>query len=377
MIGAPPMKSKSTLLIIIIVVLVIAVAVVYNIRQTMVNNESTIREINNSSNIVVKDALGRDVVLDHPANKIIVTDDEIAELVQLLGVADKVVGIEPSIKSRGYFPLMADKPVVGSQFRGLNYELIAELKPDLVILMNVGPVGKIISELDKIGVKSIVISVKPQDIPYTMRLLGKVLGEEEKAEKLIDWWNEKWRFLEERLGQLNTKTKLKVFVGMGFKPTERLPTRTWGKLAKWNYILDKLHMENIAAEKLDKSGELDLEYIAQANPDIIIIGDWSDNWVGYTKDNASLAREIIEHVLNDPVLKDTNAVKNKQVYVIHYVMLGSFRSVIGAYYLAKTAYPDLLRDIDPEELNKEYFEKLLGVPYRGVWFYPKPWLKEG
>ncbi len=146
-----------------------------------------------------------------------------------------------------------------------------------------------------------------------------------------------------------------------------------GKLAKWNYILDKLNMVNIAAKKLKAHGEVDEEFIVEESPDIIVIGDWSDNWLGYTKNSTKLAQAMIENVLSDPILKDVKAVKERKIFIMHYVMLGSFRSVIGAYYLAKVAYPNLMKGIDPDEIQKEYFEKWLGVPYRGIWFYPEPW----
>lgn len=341
--------------------------------QTTQTSSTTTTTQGSSGSITVVDALGRKVTLPHVAQKVVVTDDEVAELVQLLGAADKVVGIEPSIKTRGYFPQMADKPVTGSQFRGLNYELLMKLKPDVVIMMDVGPVGKIIDKLNKIGIKCVVISIDPAKIPQTLRILGKILGKEKRAEAALKWWNQKWEELEQRLAPLKGKPKLKVFVGMGFAPSKKLPLHTWGKLAKWNYILDRLNMVNIAASKLKTHGEVDEEFVAEENPDVIIIGDWSDNWLGYTKNTTALARAMLENVLNDPALRNVNAVKEHHVYIMHYVMLGSFRSVIGAYYLAKALYPNLMKGINPDQIQKEYFEKWLGVPYKGVWFYPEPW----
>ncbi len=323
--------------------------------------------------VTVVDALGRNVTLPYPVRRVIVTDDEVAELVQIVGAADRVVGIESSIRSRGYFPEMAGKPVTGSQFRGLNYELIVKLRPDAVIMMDVGPVGKIISKLDSLGIKCIVVSVSPSKIPETISLLGKVFGEEGRAKELINWWNQKWGALEERLKPLDGEPELKVFVGMGFSPTSRLPLHTWGKLAKWNYILSRLHMVNIASAKLKYHGELDEEYLVGQNPDIIVVADYSDIWSGYMKNSTSAAEAMIQEVLEDPVLKDVNAVREKHVFIMHYVMLGSFRSVIGAYYLAKAAYPNLMKGVNPDQIQQEYFQKWLGVPYRGVWFYPEPW----
>lgn len=327
--------------------------------------------------ITVTDALGRNVTLPYPVETVVVGDDMVAELVQLLGAADKVVGIEPSIRVRGYFPKMVNKPITGSQFRGLNYELIAKIRPDVVILMDVGPIAKVIDKLNKIGVKSIVISIRPEKIPYTIKLLGRIFGENERAQKLLEWWYSKWNFLKTRISKVKLKTKVKVFIGMGFSPTNKLPTHTWGKLAYWNYMLDILGMENIASAKLKTHGELSLEYIVKENPDIIIVGDWSDIWLGYMKNSSDLAEKMVNIIMEDPVLQSVNAVKNGKVFIMHYALLLSFRSVIGAYYLAKVIYPELFNDVNPEEIHKEYFEKWLKVPYRGIWFYPKTWSIKG
>ena len=367
------MSGRSSLLLKLVVLILVVSSVSAVILHIYFSSEVGSRNEALGREITVVDALGRNVTLPYPVRRVVVTDDEVAELVQIVGAADRVVGIESSIKSRGYFPEMANKPVTGSQFRGLNYELIAKLRPDAVIMMDVGPVGKMISKLNSLGIKCIVVSISPSKIPETISLLGKVFGEEGRAKELISWWNQKWGVLEERLKPLEGKPELKVFVGMGFSPTSRLPLHTWGKLAKWNYILSRIHMVNIASAKLKYHGELDEEYLVEQNPNIIVIADYSDIWLGYAKNSTSVAKAMIQDVLKDPVLKDVNAVRDKHVYIMHYVMLGSFRSVIGAYYLAKAAYPNLMKGINPDQIQREYFQKWLGVPYKGIWFYPETW----
>jgi len=368
---------KRGIPMVLIAIVVIVIVTLFSLGLLRLTQYKTLFSMSSSAKeVTITDVLGRNVTLPYPVRKVIVTDDEVAELVQLMKAADRVVGIEPSIRDRGYFYEMADKPVTGSQFRDLNYELIAELKPDVVIMMDVGPIGKIIDKLDKIGVKAVVISIDPKKIPQSIMLLGKIFGEEERAKALLDWWKEKWEFLGERIRTVEGKRELKVFIGMGFAPSNKLPTRTWGDLAKWNYILNVLKTKNIALGKLKAYGELDVEYIVKEDPDIIIVGDWSDNWLGYTKNSTELAKEMVRAVLNDPVLSGVKAVKDRRIFIMHYVMLGSFRSVVGAYYLAKIAYPDSFKDVNPEEMHREYFEKLLDVPYKGVWFYPCPWLGE-
>ncbi len=196
-------------------------------KAVMSTSQSVTKSLSSHKEVTVIDALGRKVTLPYPVMRAIVTDDEVAELVQIVGAADRVVGIEPSIKTRGYFPQMANKPITGSQFRGLNYELLMKLKPDVVIMMDVGPIGKIIQKLNKLGIKCVVISINPSKIPQTIRLLGKIFGKEKRAEELLKWWYQKWDELEKRLAPLKGRPKLKVFIGMGFTPSKKLPLHTW------------------------------------------------------------------------------------------------------------------------------------------------------
>ncbi|MEB2792434.1 MAG: ABC transporter substrate-binding protein [Caldisphaeraceae archaeon] len=294
-----------------------------------------------------------------------------------MNASNDVVGISPTVKTRGYFPLMADKPVIGNQFRGLNYGLIEKLRPDVVILMDVGPIGQIIDKLNSLGIKCIVVSIYPSKIPYTIKLLGQIFGKEKRANELLNWWNQQWNFLEERIAKCGCNQSLKVFVAMGFAPTSRLPTMTRGQTAPWNYILEKLHMTNIAASKIRTSGELDLEYIIKSDPDIIIIGDWSNNWVGYNYNTSIRAEKFLEEIAsNEPILCSIKAFKDHKVFVMDYTLLTGYESVIGAYYIAKAVYPQAFKNINPDKILMNFFVKFLGVPYRGVWFYPRPWLGE-
>ncbi len=371
------MRRNALIISVGIIILLVAIVALVSLLRPIGGQITTPITTPTPKEITITDVIGRNVTVSYPVKKVVVADDEVAELVELIGAAGRVVGIESSIRVRGYFPQMVDKPITGSQLRSLNYELIAKLKPDVVLMMDVGPIGKIIEKLEKIGVNCIIISIRPEKIPQTIEILGKIFGKEDRAKKILEWWNDKWSFLKERISKAKIETKLKVFVGMGFSPTNKLPTQTWGQLAYWNYILNTLKMVNIAAKKLKAHGELDIEFIANENPDVIIIGDWSNNWVGYTINSSKLAENMIKVVKEDPILHAVNAVKYNRVFVMDYTLLTSFRTVIGAYYLAKAVYPDIFKDIDPEEIHKEYFEKWLGVPYKGIWFYPRPWLGEG
>jgi iron complex transport system substrate-binding protein len=68
--------------------------------------------------------------------------------------------------------------------------------------------------------------------------------------------------------------------------------------------------------------------------------------------------------------KETNAAVKGHIFLINPAYTDWGRGFIGASYMAKWFYPDIFKDLDPEAINKKYFEKRLGVPYTGIWAYP-------
>ena len=324
--------------------------------------------------ITVTDALSRVVVLPHPAERIVVADDNQAEQVMALGAAERVVGIEGSIPRRGFFDDMASKPVVGNQWRGLNYELIAKLRPDLVILVDAGPTAPIIAKLRQMHIPVFVTSIYPQKIPRAMLELGKALGEEKRAREFVSWWMSELRKLKELASHINATRPLKVFVSMNFAPSPLgMSLFTCGKRAAWNYWFRILHLENIAAKYMEGCGRVSLEWLARQDPDVIIVGDWSAIYTGYTKNSTEPLQKIIERICSNPLLRHTSACIHHRVFIVGYQLLLNIRSIVGAFYLGKALYPKAFSGVDPDELHAWFFEHWYHEPYRGIWFYPEPW----
>lgn len=326
-------------------------------------------EAAHESTITVTDTAGREVMLPYPVNSIVVSDDNQAELIKLLGAGKKVVGIEGSIRERGYYPEMSDKPVTGNQWRGLNYEKIAELNPDVVILLGHAPgaaATPIIEQLHKIDVEALCVdTITPEQRVKSIQLLGKILGKEKRAQEYLRWREDILGVLEASLQGLDEQGKRTVlFRDVAFRGT-------FGKGYPMNKTLEMAGLINV----FDFPGfkEVEPESVTERNPAIILLGDWEDKFGGYNIATCSEPQRAIQGELEKrPELKNTAAAKNNQVYMINYMLTGT-RGDIGALYLAKVAYPERLKDLDPVGLHKEYFEKWLGVAYQGIWFCPQPW----
>ncbi len=196
-----------------------------------------------SQTITVIDSLGRKVTLPYPVKTCIVGEDKFADYIKILGVEKTVVGIEEGIPERGCFSEMEDKPIIGGAWQDFNYEKIAQLNPDVVILMgHAGATPAILGGLEKIGVKALCVDPflgeenKPLDVKdmdltadkqvQCLWLLGKIFGREEKAQQFLNWRKEKIDIFMNRLKNVTEEEKPRVclmyatsdlFVGDGKK----------------------------------------------------------------------------------------------------------------------------------------------------------------
>ena len=316
----------------------------------------------------ITDSVDRTVTIYKPVERIAVTDDNHAELIRLIGAENKVVGIEGSIPDRGYFPVMSDKTDIGNQWSGLNYELIAELNPDVVIMLGLPfvPVDPVLKKLNEIGVKAVCID--PIDIDKradVIMLLGYILEETERATEYCEWREGKLSIISS-LEDLDDVDKPKYVA----KDTEY--RGYFGKGYTMTKTIEMAGMRNIAPF-YGLTEQVDLGWILEAEPEVFILGDWESQYVGYKITSPSNAEADINDEIDKPGFEEIPAVKNGSVYEVEYMLLGT-RGDIGVLYLAKMAHPEKFDDtFDPVEIHKEYFEYWLRVDYQGIFFYPHTW----
>jgi len=106
--------------------------------------------------------------------------------------------------------------------------------------------------------------------------------------------------------------------------------------------------------------------VAKRNPDII----FKLLKVGWGATNDTEFKTLREQILKRPELAKTNAVKNGQVYIISYDLVGDEGKKFGVNFLAKALYPELFKDQDPLSFYRDYFQKYQGSNLSGFFFYP-------
>ena len=293
------------------------------------------------------------------AKRLIVLQSYWAELVSVLGHGDDIVGIGSYVKYSHYIPDYVRKlPVVGSVFKGLNYEEVLALKPDLEIMdVGYGRADEIIEKLSSLGIQVLTLKLRDfKDLLQAIILIGQALGELEKSRELVKYLQDHYDKLVTWCRGIKYRPKtLMVSASKIIKSEGAITTLyVW---SPWGLAIEVSGGHNIACDYYDKSWmKVDLETIVKLDPEAIIL-------VGYKSSDLEKAKEIVLEKWR--VVK---AVKEGKVYTIQ---AGSYegayldwspRLIIAYYQLASILHGDEF-PYDWRSLANELLEK----------YYP--WLK--
>jgi iron complex transport system substrate-binding protein len=325
---------------------------------------------NSSENITVIDTAGRSVEIPYPVESIVALNGNVPEEMIALGAWDKISGIDISTKKKvdeGLYPNLKDVPVVGS-YDDPNYELIAQLKPDVVIQWASWPPhpDEVAQKLEPFGIPVVALDLYRMEI-YTseVELLGRMLGREEKANEYISFIQDQYNAINETLAQIpESERKTVYFEGANYYATyggagygAGIPGMIRAGGGKYIYDDQEAQVFNVNPEDVSKR-----------NPDFIFKGIEEPR--GYFMENNSILMDLSNNVSSRVELANTNAVKNGNVYAISFDATAGLRKKFGPLFIAKALYPEEFPELDPEAFLLEYLEEYLGLPPQGHYIYP-------
>ena len=292
-----------------------------------------------------------------------------------LGVQDRVVGVTLYVfDDLDLHPGLAGKANIGSVYEPY-YEVIAEAKPDVLIMTASSHLWPVVEKLEPLGIKVVALNLCTHTTYESeLKQLGYMLDKEERVGGFIEWSQEIRELLKDRTKDLKDEEKVRIFA-TGLTSalrggTEFYPDFTRGKTA--DRIIKEAGGINIAGE-LPEGAKVSGEWILKENPEVIILSSfYTKEGFGYTVTDTTLAKQSLRQILEHEVLGKTEAAKNGNVWIFSYygIVSGGSGGQLGPIYLAKRIYPERFGDIDPEEFHREYFEKWFHIKYQGVWAYP-------
>jgi iron complex transport system substrate-binding protein len=345
--------------------------------------------------VTITDITGREVEVSVPVERVILGEGRQIYFVAALDTGapfKRVVGWRDDFRKAdldGYneyletFPQMDAIPTFGGMKDGtFNLEQAIELNPDVIIMnteaKSATQESGYIEKLAKVGIPLVYIDFREKPIEHTdqsMRIIGKLLGKEARAEEFVEFRQEQMAKVTDVLDKIDDLKKPLVFVeragGYSDDCCMSFGNENFGKM------VEMAGGNNMAKEIIPGTfGTVNPEQIIASDPDQIVItgANWenyvpSGNWVGLGAgaDNAESERKL-KVLMQRPAFTGVKAVKDGNVHGIWHQFYNSPYQFIAVQQLAKWLHPELFKDLDPSQTFADLHEKFLPVEYRPGYF---------
>lgn len=284
------------------------------------------------------------------------------------------------------FPQIASIPWLGqNNYTQMNVEKVIALKPDLVIL----PVyarkqtdrDQMEITLTNAGIPVIYVDLRVDQLHNTIpsvKLLGEVLNHPEKAGRFIAFYQQHMDRIRERIAAYQGKrTTIMLQLHLG-RREGCCTTVSHGNLAD---LLTFAGGDNIAQGAFNSVyGDLSAEKVITDNPDVYITTGMagpegkrvSDLMLGPQVTQAQAEQSFREVMDKQPVLSTLKAVREGRAYSVWHNFYLSPYHMVDVEVFAKTMYPQLFKDVDPQQTMKDLYAQFLPVPFSGTYWATLP-----
>jgi len=307
----------------------------------------------------VTDIYGRSVNAPDAIGRLIALGSSMS-YVSYFGGQQLAVGVEDMEKSTSTKPyILANKervkdlPVIGKAgaVRIPNYEEIIRLRPDVIFIVSTDR-GEPDLVQRKTGVPVVAVGhgtayFDQAAFLRSIEITGEVLGRQERARELVDYIHS----LAEELSYTPDDARLATAYvgGLSYKGNQGIVSTAANFLP-----MNLAHVRNVA-DATGSTGHMFInkEFLLNVDPPLMFL---DGNGLGI----------IRETVASDPAyFARFNALRGGAAYVLlpnTSYFTNPEMLYINAFFLAKIAYPDAYRELDPIAKADEVFTTLLGAP---------------
>lgn len=315
--------------------------------------------------ITITDSLGREVTVPKNPGAVVCSGSGCLRYLTYLQAEDKIVGVddieikETQFDARPYAlanPQFKDYPLIG-EFRGNDDpEKIIACNPD-VIFKTYSTTGSEIDELqEKTGIPVVALNygnlgVYRDDMYQSLRIMGEVMGKEDRAEDVIAFFDSNIADLNTRTESIADEDKKSAYIGgiahkgpHGFQSTEP-------SYAPFMFV----NAFDVAGDLGTEHADVAKEKIVEWNPDVLFV-DLS---------TLQTTPSAIDELKTDESYQTLDAVKAGEVYgVLPYNWYTSNHGSVlaDAYYIGTVLYPEQFADVDPAAKADEIYVYLVGEP---------------
>ena len=310
----------------------------------------------------VTDSVGRSVEIPDPVTKAVVANAYNTEIINAIDALDCVIGVDYNIyqDKESWKNRFTEDMVIGKSQKDLNYEKIIELNPEVLILTGNGTYEEAEKQLEPFGIKVIVC-----DAYYTNQfekscdLLGEIFGKEKKADELKHYFMDKLDYINEQLKDVEKK---RVYFEYRTEGNTTIPGNFF------YYMMEYAGADNVFKDSANVVVES--EAVVDADPEYIVKVSAPDVYSSYYPPTLEEHKEIKEELINRPGWDEIEAVKNDNILLLSHYVHGGASKLVGTMYIAKFLYPELLPELHPEQVFKDWLEKYQKLDYIEGHTYP-------
>lgn len=251
--------------------------------------------------MTVTDILGNEVTLEAPASKLVGTHNPTMNTAVVLGGGGQYIAgfgnKEMADVLYSYvYPELANDVIQIGKGKNINYETVLTTGADLAILPE--RFAYMVEEFNAVGIPAIVILASTESfdtIRNALTLMGTVVGESDRAEQIIGYFDNLINKIAERTAGAESKPTV-MFLG-----SSNMYSVAPGAMIQSD-IMETAGATNAVTgvEILGEFADVSAEEMVGWNPDII----WVPAYADYT----------VEDVLNAPEFSSITAVQNGAVY---------------------------------------------------------------
>ena len=303
--------------------------------------------------VKIEDMAGRSVLVPKDVGRVVALKAGTLRLLTYINGIDRIVGVEQIEKTdctRPYIlahPKLSKLPSVGP-IHGGDAELITAQEPDVIFCTYISV--REANELQHKTATPVIVleygGIGSDELTESLMIIGKVLGEEDRALEIQDFFKRVTADLEDRV----CGESAEVYVGgIGYHGAHGLLS-TELSYPPFKY----LHVKNVAGSLGVEHAYIDEEALLEWDPAIIFIDE-----LGYP---------LIKEELKRRAYRNLGAFRTGEIYgVLPYnSYTTNFGTVLAnAYYIGVVLYPDQFSGVDPAEKADEIYEMLLGSEVYG------------
>ena len=316
-----------------------------------------------ASEVTVTDFNGHEAVIRQPVERIVTIYGLAAQMAYLLGEGEKVVGGTNLVMNDDFIkfidPAAQDRIVLAGDPKSANAEELKKLDADVVFTAKWGD-EQVNRQIESLGIPVVALDLESvEHYIESLKMMGKALGQEEKAEAASTYYAQASAQIAERTETLEREQKPRVlFLEYSLrKKAFKAPGSDYFQ----NVLIEMAGGESVSRELKGGWNVVNFEQVAQWDPDAIIVATYKTDYP---------STKVKHDILHDSSWRQLRAVQEGAVYAMpndgESWDYPAPKWILGLAWTAKILQPQLFADLDLHQQADDFYQRFFDVRLEDV-----------